>query len=74
MKPKLLNNETQTKSNTHVVSHLLTVLECGYQFEGKEIFFQDCDQMAKFIGFMDFNDLQKKVTTPKTFKIIVTCS
>ena len=58
----------------HVVRHLLTVLKCGYEFDNKEILFNDCDEMAKFVGFKDFKDLQEKVNTPKVFEIIVNCA
>jgi hypothetical protein len=57
-----------------VVRHLLTVLKNGYEFNNDEIMFNDCDEMAKFIGFKDFKDLQEKVDTPKVFEIIVNCA
>jgi len=68
------NNNTEKQCDIHGVRHLLTVLKNGYEFDNEEILFNDCDEMAKFIGFKDFKDLQKKVDTPKVFEIIVNCA
>ena len=53
------------------VTHILTVLKNGYEFDNSDILFNNCDEMAKFIGFKDFEDLRDKVDTPKVFKITV---
>ena len=53
------------------IKHHLTVLKYGYQFNGKDILFNDCDEMAKFIGFKNFKDLQDKEELPKYFEITI---
>ena len=53
------------------IKHHLTVLKHGYQFNGKDILFNDCDEMAKFIGFKNFKDLQDKEELPKYFEITI---
>ena len=75
MKKEFDLQEHKTKAlNIANVRHLLTVLKNGYEFNNDEIMFNDCDEMAKFIGFKDFKDLQEKVDTPKVFEIIVNCA
>jgi hypothetical protein len=74
--PYLISKSTNLKiainyDKNKVVNHSLTVLKCGYQFNGKDILFNDCDEMAKFIGFKNFKDLQDKEELPKDFEITI---
>jgi hypothetical protein len=74
--PYLISKSTNLKiainyEKNKVVNHSLTVFKCGYEFTNKDLSFNDCDEMAKFIGFKNFKDLQDKEELPKDFEITI---